>query len=529
VGWWDSLVLIFMRTDGLTSRRSVYLFRHGTLARTQSPKRPLGASFALHCSLLVALIYGHQAIPADASALADEKLSYEKIYYPLPHSNSAKVLPRIAPAGPGARPGDGAIQELLPALGSTVRQNAVSAVSNPAHPDNFRQTIYQRSSPPDLGIPTEVKLPNIVLGTPSEAPKAPLAPSDASPTRATRNVTSIAAPTPTPEIASEPLMAFLPPSTTQPRLPVATAVAAKPTRNATEEGGSKGAGNAEKLSSGDGVDLLVLGVDPAGPAADVSLPAGNRAGSFSISPAGGTPGSAGGVNYGMEAGGKGGIGAGGDGSTGVGPGGGGGGGGKTGPSGTVSVKGSESKGGTAGSLGNEFSSEMVYPVPSSFTFRKNSLIVAVGPMGGGGLDAYGALHCGKIYSIFLPMPGKSWAMQYCLKSDAAEQTATERPTTVVHLDKGLIPPDVESRFDFRRLAVPPEKAHKLIVLKGTLRDDGAPENLEIYQSVLPEMDEAARAAFGQWRFKPAMRDGKPVPVEILIGIPTEDSGGHPVQ
>jgi hypothetical protein len=150
-------------------------------------------------------------------------------------------------------------------------------------------------------------------------------------------------------------------------------------------------------------------------------------------------------------------------------------------------------------------------------------------MGGGGLDAYGALHCGKIYSIFLPMPGKSWAMQYCLKSDAAEQTATERPTTVVHLDKGLIPPDVESRFDFRRLAAPPEKAHKLIVLKGTLRDDGAPENLEIYQSVLPEMDEAARAAFGKWRFKPAMRDGKPVPVEILIGIPTEDSGGHPIQ
>ncbi len=529
MGWWDSFVLIFTRSGGLTSRRAVYLFRHGTLARTQSPKKPLGASFVLHCSLLMALIYGHQAIPADASPVNDEKSSYEKIYYPLPPSNSAKVLPRIAPAGAGARPGDGAIRELLPALGSTVRQNALSAVSNPAHPDNFRQTIYQRSSPPDLRIPTEMKLPNIVLGAPSEAPKAPLQPSDARPTRATRNISSNAAPVPSPENASEPLMTFLPPSTTQPRLPVATGAAAKPTRNAPEEGGSNGVGNAEKPSGGDGIDLLVLGVDPAGPVSEVSLPAGNRAGSFSISPAGGTPGSAGGVNYGMEAGGKGGIGAGGDGSTGVGPGGGGGGGGKTGASGTVSVKGSESKGGAAGSLGNEFSLDMVYPVPSSFTFRKNSLIVAVGPMGGGGLDAYGALHCGKIYSIFLPMPGKSWAMQYCLKSDAAEQTATERPTTVVHLDKGLIPPDVESRFDFRRLALPPEKAHKLIVLKGTLRDDGTPENLEIYQSVLPEMDEAARAAFSQWRFKPAMRDGKSVPVEILIGIPTENPVGHPIQ
>ena len=38
------------------------------------------------------------------------------------------------------------------------------------------------------------------------------------------------------------------------------------------------------------------------------------------------------------------------------------------------------------------------------------------------------------------------------------------------------------------------------------------------------MDEAARAAFSQWKFKPALRDGKPVPVEILVGIPTEDPG-----
>jgi outer membrane biosynthesis protein TonB len=61
------------------------------------------------------------------------------------------------------------------------------------------------------------------------------------------------------------------------------------------------------------------------------------------------------------------------------------------------------------------------------------------------------------------------------------------------------------------------------VLKGTLRDDGVVENLEVFQGVLPEMDAAARAAFGQWKFRPAMRDGKPVPVEILIGIPIENS------
>ena len=64
--------------------------------------------------------------------------------------------------------------------------------------------------------------------------------------------------------------------------------------------------------------------------------------------------------------------------------------------------------------------------------------------------------------------------------------------TVVHLERGLMPPDAEARFDFRRLPLPPEKAHKMIVLKGTLRDDGSVENIEMYQGVLPQMDEAAR-------------------------------------
>src|SRR6202041_3573686 len=97
------------------------------------------------------------------------------------------------------------------------------------------------------------------------------------------------------------------------------------------------------------------------------------------------------------------------------------------------------------------------------------LIVAVGPMGGGGLGTYGALHCGKIYSIFLAMPGKNWAMEYCVKSDAPEKSTKETRSAFVRLERGLVPPDVEARFDFRRVPLPPEKAHKMIVLKGTLQ------------------------------------------------------------
>jgi hypothetical protein len=521
-GWRESLALVFSRTHKSSSRRTVYLFRHGTLARAQRPGKPLGASFALHCLLLLILIYARQAIPADASQLEQATPAYERIYYPLPATDTAKPLPRIAPAGAGARPGDGAIRELSPTLGGTSRQHGLMAVSNPTHPDNFRQTIYQRSSPPDVHIASEMQLPNIILGAPSELPKAPLNPSDARPSRSTRKIAPDAAPMPATENASSPLMTFLQPSITQPRLPIATGAVAKPNRNAAEKSGSANSRNAEEKAGGDGAELLVLGVDPSAPATEVSLPAGNRWGSFSISPAGGLPGSAGGVNYGVVAGGKGGIGSGGDGSTGVGPGEGGGSGGKLAPAGAVSVKGAEGRNGSGELLGKEFSPSMVYPVPSSFTLRKNSLVVAAGPMGGGGLGTYGALHCGKIYSIFLAMPGKNWAMEYCVKPDASEKSTSETRSTVIHLERGLVPPDAQAKFDFRRLPLPPEKAHKTIVLKGTLRDDGSVENIELYQGVLPQMDEAALVAFSQWKFKPALRDGEPIAVEILVGIPTED-------
>jgi len=180
----------------------------------------------------------------------------------------------------------------------------------------------------------------------------------------------------------------------------------------------------------------------------------------------------------------------------------------------------------------EFSlaSTLVYPVAPHLNLRRNALVVSTGSTGGGGLDVYGVLHCGKIYTIFLPMPRKDWTMQYCQKVDAAPQSLSNSRSTVVHLNPGLVPPDpdLEKRFDFQRLPVPPEKTRNMIVLKGTLGPDGIIHGLDVLQGVLPAMDEAARLAFNRWRFKPAIRDGKAVAVEILVGVPVQaaTSGRH---
>jgi TonB family protein len=87
------------------------------------------------------------------------------------------------------------------------------------------------------------------------------------------------------------------------------------------------------------------------------------------------------------------------------------------------------------------------------------------------------------------------------------------------MEAALIPPEAETRYDFKRLPIPAEKVHKLIILEGTILAEGTVENLKVHEGVTPEMDAAAVRAFSQWTFKPAMRAGKPVSLYILVGIP----------
>jgi TonB family protein len=59
----------------------------------------------------------------------------------------------------------------------------------------------------------------------------------------------------------------------------------------------------------------------------------------------------------------------------------------------------------------------------------------------------------------------------------------------------------------------------MIVLQGVIREDGSVSDLRIVQGLLNTVDQAAMAAFGHWRFRPARRDGEPAAVEVLVGIP----------
>jgi TonB-like protein len=511
----DSLAVLATRTGLPPSPHSSYFLRRASITRVHFPGGPLSASFVFHCLFLALLGYLPQLVPARTSAYKAALSREERIYYRVPLLDRARV-PRLAPLGLGGRPGSGSVPTHLPALGSTAHRPNMTIISKPIHPDNLRQTIYQPSSPPDLKITTEQKLPITVSLPQLKAPKASFNPELAKPKRNLRQVSAATPPSVDANPVS-PLSTSLKPLDTQPRL--AIPLAGGGWRLQQPKGASGGGSGASSAEAG---DLMAVGVDPASPTDQIALPGGNRWGEFSLTPNGGAPGSPGGGANGIAGGGPGSGGPGGDGSTGMGSGGSGGGGGNNGTAVPVMIAGIDASSGSAGMLGPPPPISLVFPVTvTAERARRSALTVSAGPIGGGGLNVYHALACGNIYSIFLPMPGKNWSLQYCAKSINTRRSTSEVPAATIHLEKPLVAPDADlsQRFDFKRVPVPVEVSHRTIVLKGVIAIDGTIQHLVVHQGVAPEMDEAARLAFSRWHFKPAMRDGKPIEVEILVGIP----------
>lgn len=514
--WFSSVKALFASAPSPSLTHPVDLFRSTPVLKYRFVGGSLTLSVLLHIAGFVVLTYLPWLIPARKAVYLPYASESQIIHYQLNILDRSKRLPRITPPGPGGHPGAGSPELRFPVPRSEPARANFSAVSKPVRPDNPRQTIYQLLSPPDLKIALDQKLPNIVVGSPAVIPKPQIHfnPSISKPNQRIKRVTTEPVPTIVANPVTATVVSLTDVSTPQPRLAVPTAMFAN----------AAGTPNIQRTSSTDGGvpqgtegnTLVVISSDPSGAISQLNLPAGNRWGDFAMASAGGQPGPPVVSASGAGGGGSPGNGSGGDASTGVGVGVAG---GKSGSTDALSTGGN--KGGEPGSLEPSIISAMVYPVPIVALPRRDALVVSAGPMGGGGLSVYGALHCGKIYTVFLPMPGKGWTLQYCRSGAPDSKAAVPDRSNVIHLEQALVPPDAESKFDFRRLPVPLEKKLKMIVLKGAITEDGTVADLQIYQGIVPQMDEAARTAFGRWKFKPALRGGKPIAVEILVGIPPE--------
>lgn len=432
-------------------------------------------------------------------------------------------LPMVHPPGPGGSPGRGAKPGPRARLGSTRFDPRITIISNPPHPDNFRQTIQYAAAPSDLRTPADLRVPDLIMGG-----SAPIA-ETAKPLPPSRPVTPASVPLPPLELTLR-LPAIpaprleVPPTPPQPEVkkatsPVAEASPAPATHPPNTKAETTVAADTEKHP--EAPKLTTLSVDPIPLKDFTSLPLGKSEGAFSISPAGAQPGSPGGVAGAPPDVGQGGGGPGGDKSVAVGKGEAGGGGpGVSVTSPPLSVAGHAGLAGIpAGTLAPLQPEALVYPVnAATLKLRAPGVVVSSGPGGGGGLRVYGVLHAEKIYTIYLPMPGKNWILQYCAHDDPPKPAPASR-VVQIHLQPLLTPPRVVDQFGFHRPPVTQDPPDAMIILHGVIRADGAVGNLEVLRGLEPAINAAALAAFARWKFAPALRAGSPVAVEILVGIP----------
>jgi len=495
------------------------------------------SSSLLHLSVLFLLARFPVARLLAKPEVAEEHHT-EHLVYMLPPQALKDRLPNLKPPGSGGKPGQGHRPERPPAKGGQSFHPTLTIVSNPPHPDNDRQTIIQTSSPPELKIPKEIRLPNILIGNlapPPPVPKPPPPPLKPIETHVVVPPRSAVTPPVAPALVLAPPRNPLPnPSLTVP-LPAAPAPPAPPAPQPApqpapppqpaEKAEARGLAELDtRKTSAASAGLLSLNVDPAPPTASLTLPPGNRQGAFSISPEGGKTGSPGGVPGGDALGGNaGGNGPPGDASAGVGSGkkgGGGPGSSEPGPGPNVSISGSAGDDADA-LLPSFFSAAAVYPVAQP-GLRRPMMVVTTGPTGGGGLRVYGVLKGKKIYTVYLPMPEKNWIFQYCARdaSGTGQETTPTHLNVEVKLEIPVAPPAVVEQFDFRRPPLPPSEPTKreTIILQGVIEEDGSIGELKVYKGA-EGAEKAALAAFSRWKFRPAQRESKPIAVDFLVGIP----------
>ena len=101
-------------------------------------------------------------------------------------------------------------------------------------------------------------------------------------------------------------------------------------------------------------------------------------------------------------------------------------------------------------------------------------------------------------------------IEFNLRNDAVNALIANDMATRV--GPGVTPPQairVLSLKSWRRGA-----PRGTVVLDVVLLEDGRPKIVRILQSLDPELDESAVRQFEQWRFSPAMKNGRPVKVRM---------------
>lgn len=130
-------------------------------------------------------------------------------------------------------------------------------------------------------------------------------------------------------------------------------------------------------------------------------------------------------------------------------------------------------------------------------------------------EAEGVLTGSPVYTVYLVVGGdKEWRMQFCLSGRAPVKTGTYQVNAE---ETGALTPPYPVSTVVPNSVLTLERP-RYSILHGLLTAAGKLRNMVLVEShnaaiaqVIPLLD--------QWQFRPAMRDGQPVEVEVLLAIP----------
>jgi TonB family protein len=394
-------------------------------------------------------------------------------------------------------------------------------LSVPREADNRTQTVVV---PPDVKLDHDVLLPNIIASG-SVAPAVPLDATDSLSHRAVAPDQQVVAPAPEvefardrvnqaalkssvvpppPDLASK-TIGNIGPMNITPSDVVAPApqltVAEQHTLSSRSKGGdghlpsSNPVAPPPSMGGGTGPSqgrLVALGIHPVAPTGPVPVPSGNRRGAFSATPEG-----------------------------------------RTGASGTPEIKGSKSAPNGDGSTGHNGSLPeglRVGAVPGSVSnVERNGDAREVASLPSnqntGNRRAASAVSDDKItdvdrqvfgerrpYAMTLNMPNLnsftgSWVMRFAELQPDPKQGVLLAPVPTEKSDPGY-------PLELMRANV-----HGMVTLYAVIRSDGHIGEIRVLNGPDERLDAYAADALARWKFLPAIRAGKPVPIEAVVLIP----------
>jgi hypothetical protein len=139
-------------------------------------------------------------------------------------------------------------------------------------------------------------------------------------------------------------------------------------------------------------------------------------------------------------------------------------------------------------------------------------------------EAVGVLSGNPVYTVYVDVPDapRKWILQFCVPQ--AQGTLEITGEVVQVLSRKSMNPPFAVRKEPLKLDILPtlERLAELpprVVAYATVDAEGNLHNIRIIRGADPDTDSLVLASLRNWEFVPAFRDGQPVEVEALFGIP----------